>query len=549
MYAALSWVPRGVSTVKLPPPPPPEEAAGAPAAAARTAAAADANSDSDGSVDVADVLAADLDSLAVFPSNREDPYLAADDDACAMFDGEEMEDLRVRPTDVLVVAAKSGDDASTLEFHLLEDDPAESDDEAPYKPHFFVHHDVVLPTLPLCTAVTSLELGGERLNLVAVGCFTPGIDVWDVDLVNVLEPAAVLGGYESPSEQAPAVAAAARAAKSARSKRSSKSTGRRRRPKLRLKEDSHTDAVMSLSWNPVQREYLASGSADTAVKVWDVESAHCARTFTHHAGKVQSVAWHPTEERTLLTGAFDASVQLVDVRAAERPAHTLFTVASDVESVVWGVGPLEDRILAATEDGTVSIFDRRRPGAAISSFRAHTAAVSALAVSDDVAGLLVTASVDKTLKVWDARLCAAGGSAVPELVHERASRAGAVFSAALCPVGGGGGSGAASPFSLAYAGAKGVLVIADLAVESAAVRDRFADLTTPEAAAVIKKRAARVRAAAETRDMNTARRRAVNGKMADSPDASDESSDGDSESESETDSAEDGGEGDVRARS
>jgi len=36
-------------------------------------------------------------------------------------------------------------------------------------------------------------------------------------------------------------------------------------------EDTHSDAVMALSLNPHQQEYLASGSADTTVRIWDLE--------------------------------------------------------------------------------------------------------------------------------------------------------------------------------------------------------------------------------------------------------------------------------------
>lgn len=542
MFAALSWLPRGQSRAKLP-----QNAAPGSAPALRPPVRdADDSSDSDGSVDVGEVLAADLNTLAVFSSNRDDPYLAADDDACAAFDAEEMHDLTMRPTDALVIAAKSGEDASHLEVHLLEDDPAESEDDSQYRPHFFMHHDVVLPTLPLCTAVTSLarpagEGSGnesDRLNLVAVGCFTPGIEIWDIDLVNVLEPFAVLGGYQDEMDDA-AIAAATSAAekvaggsssasgKSGKAKKKKKSKSKKR-PKLR--ESSHSDAVMALAWNCVQPEYLASGSADTTVKIWDVESAHCARTLSHHSGKVQSVAWHPTEEASLLTGAFDASVQLCDVRSQESPSHTQWSVAADVESVMWGSGPLEGHVLAATEDGLVSVFDRRRGGKAVSSWRAHEGAVSAMALSKDIPGLLVTGSVDKSIKVWDARPCAKDPSVVPELVDERASKAGAVFTAGLCPLVASGPS--ASPFQLAYAGAKGVLVVTDLAVASEKVRTQFASSTSADASAVILKRAARNKAISTAKEAGAAIRRASKKSAMrdedDDSDSSDESSDGES---------------------
>lgn len=480
-----------------------------------------ADSDS-GSVDMAEVLAADLDNLSVFPSNAEDPYLAHDADACAAFDEVEMDDLSVRPTDALVVAAKSGEDASVLEVHLLEDNHDESDDEGAYKPHLYVHHDVVLPTLPLCTAVTTIERQGGRVNLVAVGCFTPGIDVWDVDLVNVLEPVAVLGGYESADDEIGETTGKAKKGKK------SKAKARKKRPKLTLKDGSHSDAVMSLSWNSSQREYLASGSADATVKIWDIDSAHCARTFSHHSSKVQSVAWHPSDESSLLTGAFDGSAQIVDVRAAEKPAHTRFSVPCDVESVVWGTGCLEGRVVAALEDGSVSIFDVKRPGDPAVTFQAHEGAVSAFALSTEVDGLLVTGSVDKTVKVWDARPCAKQPDVAPELLYERPSKAGAVFSAMLCPTVG--APDTASPFVLAAAGAKGVLVVADLAVESATVRERFAGAMTPAAKIVIEKRAARVAAAIEKKSLYAVRGRASKGKMTDDERSSGSDSENGSES-------------------
>jgi len=38
---------------------------------------------------------------------------------------------------------------------------------------------------------------GERGSFVAVGTFKPGIEIWDVDVIDPLEPTQILGGEKS----------------------------------------------------------------------------------------------------------------------------------------------------------------------------------------------------------------------------------------------------------------------------------------------------------------------------------------------------------------
>jgi hypothetical protein len=95
---------------------------------------------------------------------------------------------------------------------------------------------------------------------VAVSTFDPAIEVWDLDVIDSLQPVAVLGGYsEGDASTGP-------------QKRSKK----KKRRKEDLKEGSHTDSVLSLAWNQSHRNILASGSADHHIKVCLLQLPGCS---------------------------------------------------------------------------------------------------------------------------------------------------------------------------------------------------------------------------------------------------------------------------------
>ena len=121
-------------------------------------------------------------------------------------------------------------------------------------------------------------------SYVAVGTFQPGIEIWDCDVMDVIEPECVLGGLVEDKRRT-------------------------------LKPSSHTLAVMGLSANPIYkyilwceelifRNILASSSADKTVKLWDIPTQKCMITMKEHKDKVQGVSFHPYEASILATCMF-----------------------------------------------------------------------------------------------------------------------------------------------------------------------------------------------------------------------------------------------------
>jgi WD40 repeat protein len=64
----------------------------------------------------------------------------------------------------------------------------------------------------------------------------------------------------------------------------------------RERGDGHCKAITSLAWSHDGR-YLASGSADTTIKIWDAVTGKVLQTYTGHAAEVRALAWSPEDSR------------------------------------------------------------------------------------------------------------------------------------------------------------------------------------------------------------------------------------------------------------
>ncbi|XVF58778.1 hypothetical protein PTKIN_Ptkin07bG0093900 [Pterospermum kingtungense] len=359
-----------------------------------------------------------------YPSNDMDPYLKDGDDD----DSEEIEDMMIRPMDAVIVCAHNEDDVGHLEVWIYEDsDKGDS--------NMYVHHDIIISAFPLCTAWLDCPLkGGEKGNFVAVGSMEPSIEIWDLDIIDEIQPCSVLGGAVEK--------------KTKKGKKKSK-----------YKEGSHTGAVLGLAWNKEYRNILASASADKQVKIWDVAAGKCNITMEHHEGKVQAVAWNHHVPQVLLSGSFDRSVVMKDGRV---PSHSGFkwTVTAEVECLAWD--PHTDySFVVSLEDGTVQGYDIR---AAKSDPSSESKPSFTLHAHDKAACTLSYNPAAPNVKLWDL------SNNQPSCLVSRNPKAGAVFSISFSQD---------SPFLLAIGGSKGKLGVWDSLSETA-VSGQFGNYSQPK---------------------------------------------------------------------
>lgn len=264
---------------------------------------------------------------------------------------EDAADMQILPTDALLLTGVQNGDFSELHVYVY----LQSDNS------LFVHHDYMLPAYPLSLAWMPYNPNDPSKpgNCVAIASFEPTIEIWDLDVVDTLEPVKILG----------------------------------------TKKKGHRDAVISLHMHPTRNNFLASGSADTTVKIWDLLEGTCKLTLTHHSAKVNSVAWHNTDETILASGAVDGTIVIC---AANNPTSRRSTqLGGECESLHWHTHN-PSLFYASTDTGQVSLYDIRNLDTPVLNWEAHSEQCC-LTMSPGKEGLLATASLDKTVKLWDTR--------------------------------------------------------------------------------------------------------------------------------------------------
>ncbi|KAF8149314.1 hypothetical protein K438DRAFT_1418070, partial [Mycena galopus ATCC 62051] len=141
--------------------------------------------------------------------------------------------------------------------------------------------------------------------------------------------------------------------------------------------------------------YIASGSVDTTIRLWDLVACTHLQTFRGHSGPVLSVAFSSTGI-LLASGSADRTVRLWDI-SKNFAVRVLRTYPEWVLDVAFS--PDDAKIAVGGSDQAIWICDTAT-GFNLRGLKGHAGRVTSVAFSSD-GRKLVSGSMDHTVRLWN----------------------------------------------------------------------------------------------------------------------------------------------------
>uniref|UniRef100_A0A2K6LFD9 Notchless protein homolog 1 n=1 Tax=Rhinopithecus bieti TaxID=61621 RepID=A0A2K6LFD9_RHIBE len=148
--------------------------------------------------------------------------------------------------------------------------------------------------------------------------------------------------------------------------------------------DGHSEAVISVAFSPTGK-YLASGSGDTTILLWDPSTGkQVGRTLAGHSKWITGLSWEPLhanpECRYVASSSKDGSVRIWDTTAG-RCERILTGHTQSVTCLQWGGDGL---LYSASQDRTIKVW-RAHDGVLCRTLQGHGHWVNTMALSTDYA--------------------------------------------------------------------------------------------------------------------------------------------------------------------
>ncbi|CAL9688690.1 unnamed protein product [Knipowitschia caucasica] len=172
---------------------------------------------------------------------------------------------------------------------------------------------------------------------------------------------------------------------------------------LLMKLEREEDYVCSVSWTK-EGSYLAIGTSDCKIQLWDVENQKRLRSMASHTSRVSSLSWN---DYILSSGSRSGLIHHHDVRTAQHHRFTLTAHSQEVCGLKWSP---DGRYLASGgNDNLVCVWPRVSEGSAgsdnqpVRCWSEHQGAVKALAWCPWQPNILASGggTSDRRIRIWN----------------------------------------------------------------------------------------------------------------------------------------------------
>ncbi|ODQ82467.1 hypothetical protein BABINDRAFT_164254 [Babjeviella inositovora NRRL Y-12698] len=161
----------------------------------------------------------------------------------------------------------------------------------------------------------------------------------------------------------------------------------------------HTSNGYGLNWSPRRKGYLATGSDDQTVAIWDTEKPVAPLLVVKHSDIVNDVKWHHFDENVFGSVSDDTNLLLWDVRAAEKPIKRAGKNGA-INSLAFN-NFSANLMVVGNADSTIDLFDLRRMDRKLHTLMGHSESITSMEWSPHRDGILASGSQDRRVLLWD----------------------------------------------------------------------------------------------------------------------------------------------------
>lgn len=133
----------------------------------------------------------------------------------------------------------------------------------------------------------------------------------------------------------------------------------------------NSKTVSAMSCHPTQRNFIAAGSHEGIVGIWDIHTNKLIYHNQTHAASVTDLTFSPIRNDLIVTAGFDRKLAFYDISQKTSLVQTILERSpTAVDFCPDGVG-----IAVALHDGTISAYDTRQLNEALYTFKGHNSQI------------------------------------------------------------------------------------------------------------------------------------------------------------------------------